>query len=120
MNFSHSRQGQHLIIELHGNLYDQLLAPQIEEFTEEHLETANGNLILEMSKLQHINSSGVNLLLKLLNAYKTHKREVIVAGANSSITGVLTISKLHTIFGMVESVQKALKDQNKQNNIHES
>ncbi len=118
MNFSHSRQGQHLIIELHGNLYDQLMAPQIEEITEEHLETAEGNLILNVTDLQHINSSGVNLLLKMLNAYKSNKREVIIAGANSSITGVLTISKLHTIFGMVESVQEALKDQNQQTKQH--
>lgn len=118
MNFSHSRQGQHLIIELHGNLYDQLLAPHIEEITKEHLESADGNLIIDVSDLNHINSSGVNLLLKMLNAYKTNKRDVIIAGANSSITGVLTISKLHTIFGMTETVQQALEEQQQQTKQH--
>lgn len=111
MTYSHSRHGQHLIIAFEGNLYDQLQAREIELLTKPHLEAAAGNLILDFSKLEHINSSGLNLLLKLLNAYKKNERTVTIAGANEGITGVLTITKLHTIFGMSDSIEKAIQDQ---------
>lgn len=111
MTYSHSRHGQHLIIAFEGNLYDQLQARDIEHVTKPHLEEAKGDLILDFNQLEHINSSGLNLLLKLLNAYKKNERSVIIAGANDGIKGVLTITKLHTIFGLRDTVDEAVRNQ---------
>lgn len=118
MTYKHRHHGQHLIIEFAGNLYDQLLAHEIEHITQPHLSGFSGNLILDMSNLEHINSSGLNLLLKLLNSYKSKDRTVIVAGANQAVSGVLTITKLNTIFGMTATLEDALKDTNSQKINH--
>lgn len=118
MKFIHRHHGQHLIIELEGRLYDQLLAGDIEFITQPHVQKSTGNLILDVSKLEHINSSGLNLLLKLLNTYKTRDRSVIVAGANQAVNGVFSITKLNTVFVLVDSLDEAVQVNNIQKIRH--
>ena len=118
MKISHRPHGQHLIIELEGRLYDQLQAGDIEFITQPHVQESSGNLILDVSKLEHINSSGLNLLLKLLNTYKTQNRSVIVVGANQAVNGVFSITKLNRVFVLVDSLDEAVQVNNVQKISH--
>lgn len=118
MTYTQRQYGPHLVIAFHGKLYDQLYATEIEKTGQNHISASEGNLILDMSGLEHINSSGLNLLLKLLNTYKSAQRAVIIAGANETVTGVLTITKLHTIFILADSVEEAIRQNNTQNIPH--
>lgn len=114
MTFSHSAHGPHLVLVLEGNLHGQEHHSVVDAITSEHLVNKSGNLILDCSALNHINSTGLNMLLKLLNTYKANNRHVIIAGANTSVKGVLAITKLNTIFGQAENVEAALANKNRQ------
>jgi len=114
MTYSHSLHGPHLVLSMTGNLHSQEYHSAIEAITSEHIENHEGNLILDFKSLEHINSSGLNLLLKLLNEYKLKNRSVIISGANTSVSGVLKITKLDTIFGLTSDVEAALKFNNRQ------
>ncbi len=118
MTYTQRQHGHHLILAFHGKLYNQLYAAEIEKTAHNHLAHFKGNLVLDLSQLGNINSNGINLLLKLLNSYKTDKRTVFIAGANSSVTGVLTITKLHTIFELVASIDEAISQNHSQNIKH--
>lgn len=114
MMYSHSAHGPHLILSIEGNLHNQDHYIGMETTVNQHLKEHPGNLIINCQALNHINSSGLNMLLKLLNSYKTNNRQVIIAAANDSVRGVLAITKLNTIFGQAENVQAALSINNRQ------
>jgi anti-sigma B factor antagonist len=108
MTYTTSHNGAHLLLHLKGNLTSNLLAAEWMAEAENHLNNGGENLIVELSELDNMNSTGINCFLNLLNLYKKQGKQLFIAGANERITGILAITKLNTVFVMTDNVTQAL------------
>lgn len=100
-----------MVIALRGKLNDRAAEPEIQWRIQKHLEAFSGDLILDCTALESLNSTGLNILLNLLQAYRTAARKVIVAGANNTVHGVLKITQLNSVFGLEKDVETAVRNQ---------
>lgn len=93
---------------LSGNLIGETDGINITESFMEQLDHGVRNFVLDLSSLQHINSSGLGVFITLLTKARKVGGEVALAGPSSYIRNLLMITKLNTIFHIHASVEEAL------------
>jgi len=108
MNYSASNHGSHLLLLLEGNLTTNELSAEVLELADTHLAGDGENLVLDLSRLNNLNSTGLNLFINLLNKYKSQQKLVLISAANERIAGVLAITKLDTVFVLTNTPAEAL------------
>jgi anti-sigma B factor antagonist len=108
MNYSASNHGSHLLLLLEGNLTDNLLSSELLELADTHLAGGGENLVLDLSRLNNLNSTGLNIFINLLNRYKGQQKLVLISAANERIAGILAITKLDTVFILTDTPAEAL------------
>ena len=80
------------------------------EFVEKVLdliETGTPKIIIDCSKLTFISSYGLGVLLRLHKRAKKVGGEVKIASVHSRIVGLLKITRLNSVFGVCEDVNRA-------------
>ena len=69
----------------------------------------NKNLILfDLSKLEYINSSGLNFFIRTLTRVRNVGGELILCGVNGDVEKLFLISKLNEIFTICSSVEEGI------------
>lgn len=66
------------------------------------------NWIFDLSELTHINSSGINFIIRSLTKNRIKNGEVIVCGVTGNVKSLFEIAKLDGIFTIYASYQEAL------------
>ena len=66
--------------------------------------------VIDMSSVEHINSSGLGMLIASLNAVRQAGGDLKVANASPRVLELLTITKLNQIFESYKSVDEAVKN----------
>jgi anti-sigma B factor antagonist len=66
--------------------------------------------IVDMKSVEHINSSGLGILIASLNAVRQAGGDLKIANASSRVLDLLKITKLNQIFESYESVDEAVKN----------
>ncbi|RMG61575.1 MAG: anti-sigma factor antagonist [Bacteroidetes bacterium] len=109
MDFSFKAHNAHTgTFHLKGNLIGETDGINITESFMEQLEQGIRNVILDLSELQHINSSGLGVFITLLTKARKVGGEVMLAGPSDYIQNLLMITKLNTIFHIHGSEAEAL------------
>jgi anti-sigma B factor antagonist len=67
-------------------------------------------IIVDMKSVEHINSSGLGILIASLNAVRQSGGDLKIANAAPRVLEMLKITKLDQIFGSYKSVDEAAKD----------
>ena len=98
MEFSTSTKDQVVIYQLKGNLIGETDGITITESLSEFLEDGSKNFVIDLQDLQHINSSGLGVLITLLTKARKIGGEVTLANPSAYIKNLLLITKLNTIF----------------------
>lgn len=65
------------------------------------------NVILDLSALKHVNSSGLGVFIRMLTRARTQGGDVVITGINHGVSNLFTITKLHTIFRFAPSPEEA-------------
>mgnify|MGYP001802035832 FL=1 len=78
-----------------------------ESFSEK-LELGYEQFVIDLSDLQHINSSGLGVLITLLTKARKKGGELMLANPSSYIKNLLLITKLNTIFEIHATTDEAL------------
>lgn len=97
-----------LICSLHGELIDKNQAAALVEETDRLISAGNLKIVLDLSDLKYINSSGLNVLINMLTRARKNGGETIIANVSQKVKELLVITKLNTVFTVTESVEKAL------------
>lgn len=97
-----------LILSLEGKvLEDSILKPLLKEI-ESKLSQAKGKLIIDIEKLDYINSTGINFFIKTLTKARVHNGDMILSGAQGSVLTIVQISKMNEVFTMTDKLEEAL------------
>jgi len=108
MNITESKIGEINVVHVEGRLdttnYGEL---------EHHLSALTDNnevqILLDMSKLEYISSSGLRILLMFLKKIKTVEGRFMLCSMSSDIREIFEISGFVNIFEIFENQEAALK-----------
>lgn len=113
MNFDVQLFEHQLIIRLSGDLIgsDHLTSPHTEkellELTDQFLSNGIQKGIVDISGVRFMNSSGMGLLLKLLTKFRNRGGDLFLVQPPDSLRRLLVISKLETVFPIINSAEQA-------------
>lgn len=94
---------------LKGNLIGENDGIALTEAFAEHLGRSAKHFVIDLGELQHINSSGLGVLITLLTKARKVGGDVLLANPSDYIRNLLLITKLNSIFNIFDSQAEALK-----------
>ncbi len=111
MEFSYSIQvnGNIVKAELRGRLMDKLHATELIAELEKNIKEGHTKIILDLSKMDYMNSSGLNVLVNILTKARSHSGEVVISNVSGKVKELFLITKLNTLFQVTESLEEAEK-----------
>jgi anti-sigma B factor antagonist len=107
-NYSLKDHNGLIILEMEGNLVDKAEAIDIGAEVEEKLTAGENRFIIDLSKLEYMNSTGLNIILNLMNKSRDKGGEAVVAAATPRIKSLFSVTKLDSVFTMKNSREEAL------------
>ena len=97
------------IFHLSGRLMDQKEADQMMAVLEQELGEQTGmNVLLDMSQLQYMNSTGLNILISVLTRTRKGGGEVLISGLSTGVKQLFMVTKLDTVFTIKTTVDEAI------------
>lgn len=114
MAFSYdiSEKDNLILLEMNGKLVDKAEAVDIGEEVEARFEQGHNKFIIELSELEYMNSTGLNIILNLMNKCRNKGGDAVVAGTTSRIKSLFAVTKLDSVFTLTESKEEAIKHLN--------
>ena len=98
-----------VIIELKGNVMGGEETKEFNDMLHKYIDQDKKNIILDLSDVKFMNSSGLGMLISGLTTMKKAGGSLKLAGTTEKIQSLLIITKLITIFESFDSVDEALK-----------
>ncbi|MBK6540735.1 MAG: STAS domain-containing protein [Flavobacteriales bacterium] len=96
------------VFKLHGRLMDQQQADKLMSALEEGLSQGRKNVVLDMSQLQYMNSTGLNILINVLTRTRNAGGDAIISGLSPSVRQLFVVTKLDSVFTITSGVDEAL------------
>lgn len=97
-----------LIVSLEGKVLEETVLKQLLSDIDSRLPEAKGKIIIDLSKLDYINSTGINFFVKTLTKARVNNGDLVLSGAQGSVLTIVTISKMNEVFTMTETLEEAL------------
>ena len=69
------------------------------------------HVVVDFTELQYIDSSGIASLVEAFNVSKNHNTEFHIVGAQGSPLQVLQLTRLNTVFSLLESLETLNTDE---------
>ena len=96
------------IIELVGSVLGGPDATALNETLHKLVERGKKKVLLDLSGVQTMNSSGLSMLIGALQTVRNAGGELKIASASEKIESLLVITKLTTVFELHPTIKKAL------------
>lgn len=97
------------ILSLSGELIDKNQATELIKSVDELLENGKNKLVIDLSNLKYMNSSGLNVLIQLLTKTRTRGGESVICHVSKKVNELLIITKLNTLFKVTDTKEEAFK-----------
>jgi len=107
--FSITDHAKYSVITLTGELIEKNQATDLLVKVEEMIAAGKTKIALNLEGLKYMNSSGLNTLIQLLTKTRNSGGETVIYNMNKKINELLLITKLNTLFKIVETEEQALK-----------
>lgn len=107
-NFNLKREAEVNLVTLKGKL---LAENEVSSITEEILMVIDNsfkNVLFDLSELDYINSSGINMFMKVITKSRVNNGEVIFSGVQGNVEKLFKIAKLNEIYTIYGSQKDAL------------
>ena len=101
------------IIELSGSL-DLHSVGDAGTLFRETLETNPSLLVIDLSELEYLKSSGYQALVELVKRSEEKKIPVAIVGPHEGIRAIMSVFRLDVFFPVFETVEEALATRNSQ------
>ncbi|HZH86599.1 MAG TPA: STAS domain-containing protein [Brumimicrobium sp.] len=82
------------------------------DIIDKKLEEGQRKFIIDLKELKHINSSGLNYILRIFTHIRNKGGELILIHANKAVSELFKISKLNTVFNISADKQTAINQLN--------
>lgn len=111
MSFAHSTSvinGFHLI-RMSGKLIQREQGEHMVFDFNTLMEQGHLRLMLDMTDLEYVNSSGLNLLIGMFTKARNAGGELVICGISAKVRKLLVMTRLDAVFKIHGSVQEALQ-----------
>lgn len=109
MNFTHTIQGNRLLLALSGDLIGEDNGAAVIEVVTNSIQAKALTCIVDISDLRYINSSGIGVLITILTKFRNKGGEVYLMRPSESVQKLLVITKLNAIFQIIQSETEVVK-----------
>ena len=100
-------KGKAKVVKLEGKL-DVNLSVSIESELDALIESGSINLILEISKVEYLSSSGIRVFINMMRKIKDKNGRLVLASVPDVIKKILKTVDLEDLFEVFDSVDDAL------------
>jgi len=107
MDIRQQTESDALIVSLHGRL-DEFAAPDAEKALYAIVETRPPVLVLDLSEVEYVSSSGLRVLLMLLKSVKHYGGALRLCGLTPFVAEVFEVSNFTAMFDIYPERQAAL------------
>ena len=101
-------RGKAKVVSLTGKM-DVSLSVTIEQELEELVESGANNLILEISGVEYLSSSGIRVFISIMRKVKGKQGKIVLAQVPETIKKILKTVDLEDLFEVYDSIDKALE-----------
>lgn len=109
MDFTTTQQGTVTVIGLAGSLMGGPDATTLIGKINECIDDGKKNLVIDLSQVQFINSSGLGLLINGVTTMKNAGGRLKIAGASAKIQNLFKITRLESMMEQYPTMQEAVK-----------
>ena len=116
MEFSYviKNETHYAVIQLSGSLINEDQTKIIIDDINNLIEKNLNNFIINLSQVNYMNSTGLNLLIKILTKSRNSGGETIVTEVPERIKKLFLISKLNNVFSVTNNSDDAINILNKE------
>ena len=116
MNFEYKTESKeaYALIHLSGVLIAPNQTTELLEDVSELVAEGSLNIIVDLSGIETMNSTGLNMLITILTKARNAGGEAIVANLPDKVKELMVITKLNTVFSVAESLDAAVELLNKE------
>jgi len=108
LQFSQRSEGEVTVLSLAGRL-DAITAPEIRPAIEELVEHRRGKVLIELSTLTMIDSSGVGAIVSLFKRLRAHSGDVKLSGLRGQPKEIFHLLRLDQVFDVYPTLDEALQ-----------
>ncbi len=86
--------------------------PEAQDFhdaLQKYLDNGKKNIIVDMSDVKFVNSSGLGNIVRGFSTVKDAGGSLKLAGVTDKISGLLSITKLNSVFEQYKTIEEAAK-----------
>jgi anti-sigma B factor antagonist len=109
MTYTHRLENGTAVFHLEGSLLSDKDRQAIADDFNVYLDEGSKFFLIDLSKLSHINSTGLGVFISLYTKVKSRSGDLMLVNPSSHISNLLSITKLDTIFKVVASVEEGLQ-----------
>ncbi len=109
MSFNISERYNCVVIEFKGNVMGGPDAVSLNETLHELIEKDKTNVVVNLSKVKFMNSSGLGMLIGALTTMRKAGGDLRIANATDKIESLLIVTKLITVFKHYKSLDEAIE-----------
>jgi anti-sigma B factor antagonist len=103
-------EGPFVYLKLKGNLLERYQASEFFGELDAWIQDGKNKFILDLSKLEYINSNGLSVLINILTKSRNHGGDVVIFGVSDQLKNLFIITKLDNVF-KTASDEKTAKEQ---------
>jgi len=100
--------GKIAIIEIKGSLIGDEETDLFREHITDFIEQGNKSLIINLEKLNYMNSSGIGAIITAHSSYKKNGGEIKLVGLSQNIQNLFAVTRLVEIFDVHENMNEAI------------
>lgn len=91
-----------------GRLVDKVEAVEVSVEIEEELNEGTSNFLIDLTDLEYMNSTGLNILINLMNKTRNEGGEAVIIGATPRIKSLFSVTKLDSVFTLKANRDEAM------------
>lgn len=108
MKLSTREVNEVVVLEPKGNIMGGPDATLLHEKLHEYIKQNKKKIIIDLSKVEWMNSTGLGILISGLTTLRNNQGELKLANVTDKIQSLLAITKLVTVFETFDSVDEAV------------
>ncbi|MFT4680674.1 MAG: anti-sigma B factor antagonist [Granulosicoccus sp.] len=109
LNTAHTTTDNIDIITVAGRLMSKIDSVSLTSTVENLLEEERTNIVLNLTELEYMNSSGLNVLLGLFTATRNAGGDFHLSNVSKKVDSLLVMTKLNSVFKIYKSMDEAVQ-----------
>ena len=97
------------VINFKGNLIEKSQAIDLMDAFDDLLKRERNRVVVDMAEFGYMNSTGLNVLIQILTKARKSGGEAVISSVPENIRSLMLITKLNSIFTVVDNKQEAEK-----------